>query len=545
MGGNSLPDRLQSRSVRRSTAARAPGDALSAARHGRGARRRCASTWTRRRSGRSDPSWAPASISSTRCGAVRSSGRCSAPRSWTRSCRRSRAWTRVCCRPRPRAAGPGAGPAVYQSVLSSAPYADSWRFFQRLNRAGVKIVLGVWGGPAQFTEDGTRRGVLLPSHYDDYVDYVTTVVDFLVRSSTSTLGDDDRQRARRRRRQPDSAGWSGVHRAPAGAAPGGVRRQAVRAGYCRRLDALQYLPPLLDDPVDRRQPGVRRLPPVLPEPQTSAPWWTTCTRATRPAGDRHRVHVVQFRRPRRRPGGQRAERLRVDIANMLLSHYRHGVGRGDVLGRRRLFAARPRRHHPMGRPARARGRLSRERPALLRLQQILPYLQPGARVLEATAGRRRRAETLAVQTAAGAPAVFLVNQEFQPVDLALTLTGEDAGRYPSLVVTATDRTHRAEEARPRGAARRHGPADLVAALGTTLFPAGERLRAPIPERASTVRLAPVRDAQRIQRAVRRHAVGIDQPEDAVEVLWPVGRPRIRQSARARRRAASRIICHSC
>src|SRR5919199_3258363 len=27
------------------------------------------------------------------------------------------------------------GPAVYQSVLSSAPYAESWRFFQRLNRA--------------------------------------------------------------------------------------------------------------------------------------------------------------------------------------------------------------------------------------------------------------------------------------------------------------------------------------------------------------------------------------------------------------------------
>jgi hypothetical protein len=58
-------------------------------------------------------------------------------------------------------------PAVYQAVLSSAPYADSWRFFQRLDRAGVKIVLGVWGGPAQFTEDGTRRGVLSPAHYDD------------------------------------------------------------------------------------------------------------------------------------------------------------------------------------------------------------------------------------------------------------------------------------------------------------------------------------------------------------------------------------------
>src|SRR5215468_7865646 len=72
-------------------------------------------------------------------------------------------------------------PAVYESVLSSAPYADSWRFFQRLNRAGVRIVLGVWGGPAQFTRDGTRLGLLEPAHYDDYVDYVATVVGFIVR----------------------------------------------------------------------------------------------------------------------------------------------------------------------------------------------------------------------------------------------------------------------------------------------------------------------------------------------------------------------------
>src|SRR5205823_13844633 len=75
------------------------------------------------------------------------------------------------------------GPAVYQSVLNSTAYASSWRFFQRLNRAGVRIVLGVWGGPAQFTDDGTRRGVLLPSHYDDYVEYVATVVNFIARQN--------------------------------------------------------------------------------------------------------------------------------------------------------------------------------------------------------------------------------------------------------------------------------------------------------------------------------------------------------------------------
>src|SRR5579871_935518 len=76
-------------------------------------------------------------------------------------------------------------PSVYESVLSSPQFADSWRFFQRLNRSGVKIVLGVWGGPGQFTDDGTRLGTLLPSHYNDYADYVFTVVNFIVRQGIS------------------------------------------------------------------------------------------------------------------------------------------------------------------------------------------------------------------------------------------------------------------------------------------------------------------------------------------------------------------------
>jgi len=72
-------------------------------------------------------------------------------------------------------------PDVYASVLNSSPYLASWDFFKTLNSAGVKVLLGVWGGPPQFTDDGTRLGTLLPSHYDDYVNYVMAVVDFLVR----------------------------------------------------------------------------------------------------------------------------------------------------------------------------------------------------------------------------------------------------------------------------------------------------------------------------------------------------------------------------
>lgn len=66
-------------------------------------------------------------------------------------------------------------------MLSSTPYADSWGFLKWLNRAGVQIVLGVWGGPSRFTTENDRLGALEPNHYDDYIEYVASVVDFLVR----------------------------------------------------------------------------------------------------------------------------------------------------------------------------------------------------------------------------------------------------------------------------------------------------------------------------------------------------------------------------
>src|SRR3954470_19358255 len=58
---------------------------------------------------------------------------------------------------------------------------------RRLNRENVHLMLGVWGGPGQFTDDGTRRGELLPQYADAYVDYVTTVVDYLVNTQKVTI----------------------------------------------------------------------------------------------------------------------------------------------------------------------------------------------------------------------------------------------------------------------------------------------------------------------------------------------------------------------
>jgi len=70
---------------------------------------------------------------------------------------------------------------VYQATMDDPKYQPSWEMLERLNRADVKLMLGVWGMPGQFTDNGTRRGQLLPEHIDKYVEYYTAVVDYLVR----------------------------------------------------------------------------------------------------------------------------------------------------------------------------------------------------------------------------------------------------------------------------------------------------------------------------------------------------------------------------
>jgi O-glycosyl hydrolase len=76
---------------------------------------------------------------------------------------------------------------VYQSLMDDPKYQPSWSMLRRLNRENVRLMLGVWGGPGQFTDDGTRRGQLLPQYADDYVEYVTSVVDYLVRRQQVTI----------------------------------------------------------------------------------------------------------------------------------------------------------------------------------------------------------------------------------------------------------------------------------------------------------------------------------------------------------------------
>jgi O-glycosyl hydrolase len=370
---------------------------------------------------------------------------------------------------------PELGPSVYQSMLSSAPYADSWSFLESLDRAGVKLVLGVWGGPAQFTDDGTRRGVLSPSHYDDYVTYVSSVVDFLVKQQHVNLwattianepdGGDGNQIP------PDGLAYIAHQLAPRLAAD---NVKFYGPDTSDGVDALQYLPPLLDDPVvvdnlafvgfhqydatsdvgavvdyvHARQPSL----PVIVTEYTSFGF-----------GDLD--------------AGQEANAQNgfgLDIANTVLSHYREGVDAAVYWDA--VDYLQP-GHDAITRWGILRGPADdfTERPRYYALQQILPYLQPGARVLDLEQDGGDTLSSLAVQTAQGAPVVFLVNQEFRPIDLELHLTGADAGRFSALVVTVTDRTHHAERLGRVALQDGLGQLTLAPRSVTTLAPAGSGL----------------------------------------------------------------------
>jgi O-glycosyl hydrolase len=364
------------------------------------------------------------------------------------------------------------GPAVYESVLSSAPYADSWRFFHRLNSAGVKIVLGVWGGPAQFTNDGTRRGALLPSHYDDYVEYVASVVDFLVRRQNIDVwattianepdGGDGNQIP------PDGLAYIAHELAPRLAADG---VKVYGPDTADALNALRYLPPLLDDPtvadnlafvgfheyyasadvasvvnlVESRRPG---LPVVVTE-------YTSFSFGDLDAGQEANAQ----------------NGFMLDIASMLLSHYRNGVD--AALYWDTVDYLQP-GHDAITRWGLLRGPTDEftRRQRYYGLQQILPYLQPGAWVLNQSQQGGDALQTLAVRTVDGAPAVFLVNQAFDPVDLTLTFAGPDVNRYPALVVTRTDRSRHAERLGRLSLSDGSGELVLPPRSITTLFPEG-------------------------------------------------------------------------
>ena len=363
------------------------------------------------------------------------------------------------------------GPSVYESVLSSAPYADSWRFFRRLDRAGVKIVLGVWGGPDQFTDDGTRRGTLLPSHYDDYVDYVFSVVDFVVRQGipvwATTIanepdGGDGNQIP------PDGLVYIAHQLAPRLAAIG---VKLYGPDTASAVDALQYAPALLDDPVVAEDLAFVAFHQYYPSSDVASV-----------------VELVHGRDPQLPvivteytsfsfgdlDAGQEANAqngFTLEIASTLLSHYRNGAD--AALYWDAVDYLQP------GHDAITRWGLLRDpsrdferRQRYFGLSQILPYLRPGAQVLPQSQQGGDGLTSLAVRSAEGVPVVFLVNEDFSPLDLRLTLSGADSERYGSMSVTRTERRRQAEQVGRMRLQDGVGQLTLPPRSITTLFPSG-------------------------------------------------------------------------
>ncbi|HLZ29002.1 MAG TPA: hypothetical protein VKV73_16930 [Chloroflexota bacterium] len=364
------------------------------------------------------------------------------------------------------------GPSVYVSVLSSAPYAESWRFFRRLNRAGVKIVLGVWGGPAQFTDDGTRLGVLKPAHYDDYVEYVATLVDFLVHQQNVQIW------ATTIANEPD--GGDGNQIPPAGLAYIAAQLAPRIAADGVKLygpdtanaaDALLYLPPLLDDPVVAGNLAFVGFHQYYASPDVGT--LVNFVRARRPDLPVVATEYTSFGFGDLDAGQEANAQIgfALDIASTVLAHYRSGVDAAIYWDA--VDYLQP-GHDAITKWGLLRGPADnfQRRLRYYGLLQILAYLQPGSRVLNQRQEGASALQSLAIRTPDGVPVIFLINQDFSPTDLSLTLTGPDQGAYPDLVVTRTSRGHLGEAL---GWVRLHagdGSLTLPPRSITTLFPAG-------------------------------------------------------------------------
>ncbi len=368
------------------------------------------------------------------------------------------------------------GPAVYASMLSSPQYADSWRFMKRLNRAGVRIALGVWGGPAQFTADGTRRGLLLPKHYDDYVEYVASLVNFLVLRQGIDIW------ATTIANEPDGGDGNQIpedglayiaHQLARRLEPLGVLLYGPDAADART--AMQYLPPLLDDPVVADRLAFVGFHQYYPNPDIATV--VSYVHSRRPELPVIITEYTSFGFGDLDDGQEVNDRVgyTLDIVNMLLAHYRYGADAAlywDAIDYLQPGHDAITRWGILRGPSRDFARRTRYYGML----QVLPYLHPGARVLTTELEGAADTGVLAVETASGAPAVFLVNQQQDDIRLQLSLHGESSDRWSDLVVWRTDREHKADLL---------GRLDLQAGTGvlslpprslTTLFPSGAAAR---------------------------------------------------------------------
>lgn len=329
---------------------------------------------------------------------------------------------------------------VYQSVLASEPYAGQWQMIRELDNEGVRVVLGVWGGPDQFTDDGTRRGTLLARHYDDYVEYVVSIVDFLVARrhlpiSAITIanepdGGDGNQIP------PDGFAYI-AHQLAIRLDPYGV--QLYGPDTTSADAAMDYLPSLLADPVVADHLAFVGFHQYSGDPSVSVV--SDYVHAQQPGLPVVITEYTSFSFGDL-DGGQEASSpldFTLDVADTVLAHYRFGADAAlywdavdylqpghDAITRWGLLRSPAEDFAP--------------RKWYYGLIQILPYLQPGARVLETERYGGDDLGLLAVRTVDQRLALFFVNEQDAGIDVDLELTGPSSEVPAILGVTQTDAT---------------------------------------------------------------------------------------------------------
>jgi O-glycosyl hydrolase len=333
-------------------------------------------------------------------------------------------------------------------------------------------VLGVWGGPAQFTDDGTRRGLLLPVHYDDYVDYVATVVDFLVRRqhievwATTIANEPDGGDGNEI--PPDGLAYI-AHRLAPRLAANGVKLYGPDTS--NGAHALEYLQRLLDDPLVAENLAFVAFHQYYPSSEVQSV--LEYVHARRPGLPVIITEYTSFGFGDLDDGQEANAQtgFGLDIAATLLTHFRQGVD--AALYWDAVDYLQP-GHDAITRWGVLRGPADdfERRPRYYALLQVLPYLQPGARVLEDSYQGDDQLHTLAVRTAEGIPVIFLVNQDFVPVVLTIGLTGADVKPYRDMSVTRTARGLFAQHVGRLRLEDGDGQLTLPPRSITTLFPAG-------------------------------------------------------------------------
>jgi hypothetical protein len=315
------------------------------------------------------------------------------------------------------------GPDHYRAVLSEERYKPSWQLIRQLNRRNVRVMLGVWGAPGAFTDDGTRRGMLLPEHIDQYVDYYDTVVDYLVNDQGLSIWAATIMN--------ETNGGDGTFIPPDDFAEVARRLGPRLAAYGVKLygpdtasaeNALLYLDSMLDDPAI-----MSNLAAVAVHQYFPSDYLDRLVDMVQASGYDLPVYITEYTSFHfgDLDRGQQADDevgFMLDIAATLTSLYNSGAQAAlywDAVD-----------YYQAGHAAITAWGLLRgpedafaPRKRYFGMLQILPYLQPGAEILATSVAGSDELSALAIHTPGDGQqdlAVALVNQG-GPLELSLTL----------------------------------------------------------------------------------------------------------------------------